>query len=150
MPDAAGFDYFDAEADVGIEAWGPTLEEAFAQAALGALALAIAPDGVEEQEVREVRAQGDAPEALLVAWVNECLYVHEIEGFAVRRVVVDTLAPPIVHGVLHGEAIDLGRHRAGTPVGTAAPHEARVEAGPTGARVRLVVDARPAGRPAPG
>lgn len=68
------------EADVGVRAWGPTRAEAFAQAALGVMALTVLPDEVEARESREVRAQAESPEALLVAWVNECLYVHEIEG----------------------------------------------------------------------
>ena len=85
MAELAGYDYFDVEADVGVHAWGPTRAEAFARAALGVLALAITPEGVEARESREVRAQGDSPETLLVSFINECLYVHEIEGFAVAR-----------------------------------------------------------------
>ena len=122
----AGFEHFEVEADVGVRAWGPTRAEAFAQAALGVLALIVAPDGVEARETREVRAQGDAPEALLVAWVNECLYVHEIEGFVARRVEVDACGDTLLHGVLHGEALDARRHRLGTVVKAATPHRVSV------------------------
>ena len=108
---AAGFERFDVAADVGVRAWGRTRAEAFAQAALGVLALAVAPDAVEARERREVRAQGDSPEALLVHWVNECLYVHEIEGFAVRRVEVLACGDALVHGVL--EAVSPFRDRPG-------------------------------------
>ena len=140
MADPAGYDYFDVEADIGVRAWGPTRAEAFAQAALGVLALGIPPAGVEPRETRAVRAQGDAPELLLVNWVNECLYVHEIEGFAVRRVEVETLAEALVHGVLHGEPIDLGRHTPGTVVKAATLHGVSVTDGAGGHEVKLVVD----------
>src|SRR5436853_6655955 len=87
-PPEAGWEHFDVEADVGVRAWGPTRAEAFAQAALGVLALIVAPEQVEAREAREVRAQSETPETLLVAWVNECLYVHANEGFVVRPVQV--------------------------------------------------------------
>ena len=135
-----GWEHFDVEADVGVRAWGPTRAEAFAQAALGVMALTVLPDEVEARESREVRAQAESPEALLVAWVNECLYVHEIEGFAVRRVDVLACTEGVVTGVLHGEPIDRLRHRPGTVVKGATMHEAHVEAGPGRHEVSLIVD----------
>jgi SHS2 domain-containing protein len=136
----AGYEYFDVAADVGVRAWGPTLAGAFAEVARGVLALAIAPEEVVERDRREVRAQGDTPESLLVNWVNECLYVHEIEGFATHRVEVTTLSPDFVHGLLHGEEIDPGRHRPGTVVKAATYHQASVREAADGAEVRLIVD----------
>lgn len=136
----AGHAYFDVETTVGITAWGPTVAEAFARAALGALALAIAPDGVHARESREVRAQGRSREDLLVAWVNECLYVHEIEGFAVARVEVLALEDGLVHGRLHGEPVDEGRHRVGTAVRAATPHQLSIAVQPGRSEIRLIVD----------
>lgn len=139
-PVPAGWAYFDVEADVGVTAWGPTLADAFAQAALGTLALAVVPDGVEEREQREVRAQGDSPEALLVNWIDACLYVHEIEGFAVRRVELTRLERGVVHGLLHGEPIDPARHRLGTVVKAATRHRLRVADTPGRAEVNVILD----------
>src|SRR5688572_10567991 len=100
---SAGYDYFQADATVGGHASGDTAALAFAQAALGVLALAVAPDDVTASERREVRAQGGSVEERLVNWINECLYVHEIEGFVVRSVHVDVCGGTVVHGFLHGE-----------------------------------------------
>jgi len=111
-----GWEHLEARANVGVHAWGPTRASAFAQAALGVLALIVTPEKVAEREHREVRAQGESPEQLLFNWINECLYVHEIEGFVVRRVEVDTCSARIVHGVLHGEEMDAERHPVGTIV----------------------------------
>ena len=136
----AGWEHFETEADVGIRAWGPTRAEAFAQASLGVFALIVKPDEVVERERREVRAQADAPERLLVNWVNECLYVHEIEGFVVRRVEVDACTPTFVHGTLHGEEIDADRHRLGTIVKAATLHRLVVAEIDGRHEVRLIVD----------
>jgi SHS2 domain-containing protein len=134
------YEYFEVEADVGVRAWGPTLAEAFAQVAVGVLALAVAPEGVEAREQREVRAQGDSLENLFVGWVNECLYVHEIEGFAVRRVEVTTVTDAVVHGSLHGEPIDPQRHRLGTVVKAATYHRVGVSKAPGRVEATLIVD----------
>jgi SHS2 domain-containing protein len=139
-PSVAGWEHFETEADVGIHAWASTRAEAFAQAALGVFALIVTPDEVVEREHREVRAQADSVESLLVAWINECLYVHEIEGFVVHRVEVDRCEEHIVHGVVHGEEIDLGRHRPGTVVKAATLHQVVVTGSAGRHEVRVIVD----------
>src|SRR5213592_4336290 len=136
----AGWEQFDVEADVGVRAWGPTRAEAFAQAALGVFALIVPPDDVEEREHREVRAQADSPERLLVNWINECLYVHEIEGFVVHRVEVGACTATLVHATLHGEEMDAGRHRFETIVKAATMHRLVVAEQEGRHEVRLIVD----------
>jgi SHS2 domain-containing protein len=137
----AGWAYFEVEADVGVHGWGPTRADAFAQATLGVFALMVAPDEVHAREQRAVRAQADSPEALLVAWIDECLYVHEIEGFVVRAVELTTCTDTLAHGVVHGEPLDPGRHRVGTVVKGATYHGASVRSRETGGwDVRVIVD----------
>lgn len=137
---SAGYDYFEVEADVGIHGWGPTCADAFAEAALGVLALTVDPAGVSPSESRDVRAQGESREETLVSWINECLYVHEIEGFVVRRVAVDLCDERLVHGVLHGEELDRGRHRLGTIVKAATLHGVSVTEQDGRWDVRVVID----------
>jgi SHS2 domain-containing protein len=136
----SGYEYFEVEADVGVRAWGPDRAAAFAQAARGVLALNVDPDGVQAVESREVRAQAESVEALLVAFVNECLYVHEIEGFAVSTVDVTLCTDRLVHAVMQGEPIDADRHRMGTIVKAATFHKLAVAEQPGRSEVTLVVD----------
>jgi SHS2 domain-containing protein len=135
-----GWEHFEVEADVGVHAWGPSRAVAFARAAEGMLALGVDVASVESHEHREARAQGESLEALLVNWLNECLYVHEIEGFAVARVEVDTCRDGLVHGLLHGEPLHPGRHRLGTIVKAATHHHVQVLEGLDRVEVRVVVD----------
>ena len=98
---------------MGLLARGPSLRDVFARAALGMFALMAGPPG-EEREVREVRAHADSLERLLVSWLGECLYVHDVEGFAAGRVEFAALDTEPraggeafrLHGFLHGEEID--------------------------------------------
>lgn len=77
-------------ADVGILARGDTREEAFAAAAEG-LAEILGAWFPGEGEERELRVEASDTEALLVAWLDELLYLAEAAdvafgGFHVDRV----------------------------------------------------------------
>lgn len=135
-----GWEHFDVEADVGVRAWGESRAAAFAQAALGVLALIVDPPSVSGRESRAVRAQAETPETLLAAWIDECLYVHEIEGFVARDVEVTECSDTVVHGRLLGEPIEPSRHRLGTVVKGATLHGISVTTGGDGHQVRIIVD----------
>ena len=138
--DEAAYEYFDVDADVGIRAWGPTRADAFAKAAEAVFGLIVSVEDVEARETREARAQGDSSEALLVNWINECLYVHEIEGFVARRVEMTAVDDRFAHGMLHGEELAPGRHRLGTIVKAATAHDVLVQMRDGRHEVRLIVD----------
>lgn len=137
---SAGWEHFDVDADVGVRGWGPTRGEAFAQATLGVFALLVGPDEVLAREQREIRAQADRPQALLAAWIDECLYVHEIEGFVARSIDVSRCTDTLAHGVLHGEPLDPTRHRAGAGVRGVTSHQVAVDDQSGRHEVRIVVD----------
>lgn len=137
---AEGFDYFEVEADVGVEAWGPDVRAAFRQCALGVFSLMVSPAEVEEREVREVRSEGEEFEPLLVNWINDLLYLHDIEGFLLRRVEIPFLDPSRLTSTLHGEPLDPGRHRPGLLVKAATYHQLAMIEEASGVRLRLVVD----------
>ena len=140
MSAAAGYGYFDVVADVGVKAWGSTLSEAFAQAALGVFALIVDPESAEPHESREVRAQGETREALLVNWLNECLYVHDIEAFVANRIEFLVFEATRVHARLWGEELNLGRHRVGTVVKAATFHQVQVHEIDGRWEIRVVLD----------
>jgi SHS2 domain-containing protein len=67
------YDYFDHEADIGIEAQGRTLEEAFENAALAMFAVMAHPATViPERQVRVEFQEADV-ELALVTWLNQLL-----------------------------------------------------------------------------
>lgn len=136
----AGYQFFDVAADVGVNAWGPTLPEAFAQAGLGLFALMVDPASAEPREAREVRAQADTREALLVNWLNECLYVHDIEGFVINRIEFPLFEETRVHALLWGEEVDPGRHRVGTLVKAATFHDLSLRETDGRWEIRIILD----------
>jgi len=135
-----GYDYFDVAADVGVAAWGPTLEEAFRQTALGVFALIVDAEGVEERESRELSASGETREDLLVNWINECLYLHDIEGFLPRRIQFPIFEERRITCRLVGEPLESGRHRVGIVVKAATYHQLSVKKTTRGWEIRLILD----------
>ena len=140
MSAAAGYGYFDVVADVGVKAWGSTLSEAFAQAALGVFALIVDPGSAEPRESREVLAQRETQEALLVNWLNECLFVHDTEAFVVNRIEFLVFEATRVHARLWGEELNPGRHRVGTVVKAATFHQVQVRETDGRWEIRVVLD----------
>jgi SHS2 domain-containing protein len=89
--DAGGFELLEHTADVGIRAWGPSLEAAFEQATLGlAEVLGAYRPGPGRPEPVRVSA-GDLG-GLLVDWLNEVLWLREVRQAAVAGVQVDRVA----------------------------------------------------------
>lgn len=131
-----------------LAAEGRTLSEAFARIALDLFAAAVDLTAVQESEVREVRAHGPAVAALLRRWLEECLYVHEVEGFACRSIefavfddVPGTGGEALrLHAFLKGEPVDPDRHPARGTIRGIAGQEVAVEAGPEGFRLRATLD----------
>lgn len=118
---------------------GSTLPEAFTRLVLGLFAAAVDPATVEETEIREVRAHGGGVSALLQAWLQECLYVHEVEGFACRTIefAVFDATPGAggetvrLHAILRGEGIDAARHQI-RPIRNVLTSELIATGGPSG------------------
>jgi SHS2 domain-containing protein len=86
------FREIDHTADWALEVWAPTLEALFVEAARGMYALAGAVPAQAERTRRPIRlAAGDA-ESLLVAWLQELLYLTESEGLAIDEFNIASLS----------------------------------------------------------
>lgn len=131
-----------------LRAEGATLSEAFSRIALALFAAAVDPATVEEIEPREVRAHGAGLPALLRRWLEECLYVHEVEGFACRSIEFAVFAaaagaggePVRLHAFLRGEPLDPGRHRIQTSIRGIAAGGLQVREGPGGWSLQATLD----------
>jgi SHS2 domain-containing protein len=135
-----GYEYFDVAADVGVAAWGEDLPGCLRQCALGVFNLIVPTLAVEPLEGREVAARGPSVEALLVNWLNECLYVHDLEGFVISDLSRPEVTTTGVHALLRGEPVDPARHPRGTVVKAATFHGLEVRETPGRVSARVVLD----------
>jgi SHS2 domain-containing protein len=134
---------------VDLTAEGRTLPEAFSRIALALFAVVVDPASVEETEVREVRAHADEPGGLLQRWLEECLYVFEVEGFIGRSIefAVFDRGPGAggerlrLHAFLRGEPVDPDRHRTVGGIRGVSGDGLGVDTTPSGFRVRARLEA---------
>ena len=96
-------------ADVGIRAYGRSLDELFANAAEGMFSLIADLTAVKPVGDIEVRLKADDIPTLFLRWLSELLYVHETQRllFSSFQVHVDGTT---LQGHARGEAIDKKRH----------------------------------------
>ena len=131
-----GFELLEHTADVGIRARGATLEEVFEHATEGLAEVlgALRPGGPGEAVGVEVVAPD--PGGLLVDWLNEVLWLREVQEAVVAGVRVDRVGDGTAAGsvVLGGG----GPGPDGTFVKAVTYHRLRVEPDPGGGWVAEV------------
>jgi SHS2 domain-containing protein len=135
-----GFELVEHTADVGVRAWGDTVEAAFEQAALGMFSLEYEPGDVRAGEERRLEIEAPGAELLLAAWLNELLYIFESEGFAVGGCRVEEVGAERLVAVITGEPGGARRLRARAVVKAATLHDLVVRATDGGWQVRVLLD----------
>jgi SHS2 domain-containing protein len=135
----ASFELLEHQADVGVRAWGKTLEEAYEQAAWAvADILGARAEGTGTH--RTIRLTGNDEGGLLVDFLNELLLLHETEDPGIAAIRVSNVTPTELYALI--ELVPLDDTSQGLPVKAATFHLLRVERRPDGwieARVYLDV-----------
>ncbi|MCI0418337.1 MAG: archease [Acidobacteria bacterium] len=135
-----GFLILDHPADVGIEATGRNLAEAFEQAAAGLMSVILDPASVAVRVSKEVFLEGADQEHLLVKWLTEILYLYDGEKFAGREFEVVELTENYLRAVARGEPYSRESHVTRVDVKAVTYHQLLVEESGDGGRVRVFLD----------
>ena len=133
------FEVIDHTADVGIVAYGKDLKEAFANAAFGMFSLIANLEKVRGSISREIDVQSTDQEALLVDWLNELLYLFDVEHIIFKRFEITALSQKKLKAKVYGEKIDTSRHQLKTAVKAATYHMLKIEKN-KGVRVQFILD----------
>ena len=109
------WEHFHHQADIGVRGVGRTLDEAFAEAAVGLMAVICSPQTVEPKEEVRIHCQGDDIELLFVDWLNELIY-----EMATRRMLFGRFEVAVAGDKLEarawGETADPERHETAVEV----------------------------------
>jgi len=133
------FEVIDHTADVGIAAYGKDLKEAFANAAYALFSLMADLDGVGDASCHQVEVTAEDRSELLVAWLNELIYLFEVENVLFKRFDIGELKETRLRASCYGEKIDPERHKMKMGVKAATYHMLKVEEG-DGFRVQVLFD----------
>ena len=103
------YEEIDHTADVGIRAYGRTVDELFANAAEGMFSLIAELATVKPVGEVGVRLEADDLPTLLLRWLSELLYVHETQRLLFSSFEAHVVGASL-EGRARGEAIDKKRH----------------------------------------
>lgn len=121
------FEILDHTADIGLVAWGRSLEELFANAALGMFSLIGALEKVDGGFETTLSVEGSDYEDLLVTWLNELLYLFEAEEVLLSRFEILEFGQYYLRAKVCGEPIDFSKHEIFRVVKACTYHEVKVE-----------------------
>ena len=132
------FELIEHTADIGLNAYGKTLSEAFANAAYGMFSIIAELENVREVENRRVEVDADDIEGLLFEWLNSLLYYFDVEMLLFRKFDIIEFGDTRLAAVCRGEKFDASRHEIRTGVKSATYHMLEVDRKEN--RVRVIFD----------
>ena len=126
-------------ADVGIIAYGASIDGAFASAGRALFSLITDLEDVNETEYRDIELSAPGQDSLLVAWLNELIYLFDAEGMLFNQFDIIELGPDCLRARAYGEVADTSRHRLKMGVKGATYHMLDIDSN-DGIRVRVLFD----------
>lgn len=126
-------------ADVGIEAYGKSLEEAFENAAKGMFAIITNKskiDSIVSKKI-EIENEGD-DELLLVDWLNELLYIHDVEGLVFGE--FDVSIDDKLVAYAYGEEYNRQKHGYGVEIKAVTYHMLEIKRDKKGVKIKVLFD----------
>lgn len=140
MGEGHGFEIFPVTANKGIRAWGRDLAGLFVNAARGLWSLMVEPGTVRRERMIPVEVEAADRETLLVAWLNEMLYLYETREFVMADCVIRTLTDTALTAEMWGEPLDRMRHPMVGHVKAVTYHLLQVRPTAQGWEGQVVVD----------
>ncbi len=131
------FDEVEHTADWAFRARGQTLAQLFIHAAFAMFALEGAQAAVKKTTTtREIEVEGGDRETLLINWLNELLYIAEVERQYPAVIDILDFTPPRLRARLELSA----EERPGRRIKAATFHNLKIEQTPQGWQATVVVD----------
>jgi SHS2 domain-containing protein len=139
-----GHRFLEHTTDAYIEAWGPTLERAFAQAAEGLYETMMNLETIDPITEESVQVDGHDKKELLYNWLEQLLLEFDIKQMVHAsyevNIMSDTPKQFKLRAKLRGERYDRRKHGAKTEVKGVTYHLMEIQESVNEARVRFILD----------
>jgi SHS2 domain-containing protein len=132
------FKLIEHTADIGIEAYGSNLAEAFGNAAYGLFSIITDLRKIRKVGSRTVELQEKSPEDLLFAWLNHLIYLFDAEQMVFKKCDIKEFDGRKIKAVCWGEKVDPARHEMKLGVKAATYHMLKVD--PEKNEVQVIFD----------
>jgi SHS2 domain-containing protein len=140
MTEVKPFEIIDHTADIGIVVYGADIKELFANAALGLFNLIADLDGLNENIKRDVEMSAEDVEVLLVEWLNELIYISDVEHVIFKRFEINSFSNTEIKATCYGEKIKPDQKRLKREIKAATYHMLRIDKENNGYKVQIIFD----------
>jgi SHS2 domain-containing protein len=120
------YEIFEHDADVGIRAFGRTLEEAFENGAKAMSSIMVELDTVDPKDTKMIECEAEDPGALFITWLNQIRALLDIDGMVFSEFEVE-IDGNLLKGKAKGEVLDHKKHGLGEDVKAATYHLLKIE-----------------------
>ncbi len=135
-----GFKVLDHTADIGIVAYGIDIRELFINAATGLFSLMVDLSTVQEEIQREVEVAAEDEETLLVEWLNELIYIFDVEHIIFKKFQIDSFHSNQIKARCFGEKLKSGHHKLQREVKAATYHMLKISKRNRGYEATIIFD----------
>jgi len=134
------FEVINHTADTGIIAYGVDMKQAFVNAALALFSIIVDVDTVRENLYRDMEISADDQEILLVQWLNELIYLFDVEHIVFCKFEINKLTKTQLQARCFGEKVETSRHKLKTGVKAATYHLLKVDKDDNGYKMQVIFD----------
>ena len=134
------YEILDHTADIGLIVYGRDLGSLFENAGQGFFDLITDLSTVRARIERRIKLGGEAIERLMVDWLTELLYLHEVENLLFRKFDIESVGENGLGAVVTGEPFQEGFHEIKREVKAVTYHQIQVEKANSGWRAQVIFD----------
>jgi SHS2 domain-containing protein len=131
---------FDHTADLGVEIYGKTVKDLFANAAFAVFDILTDLNRVRAIEEKKITVEGEGWEDLLINYLREVLYLFNGEGLLLKEFSIIDIDPHHLRGKVSGEVFDPLKHRMNKEIKAVTYHQITVRETPDGWVGRVIFD----------
>lgn len=131
---------FDHAADKGVIVRADSLPELYAGAAVGMFATMYDLEGLSPDRAREVAVTASGPELLLVAWLQELIFLFEVEDEVYTGAEVHHITETELRATVRGRSLAPDVEQIGAAVKAVTYHDLSLQQVNSGWEARLLFD----------
>jgi len=134
------FEILDHTADIGIIVYGEDLKALFENAGKAFFHLITDLRKVRHRTERKIVVKGESLDRLIVDWLSELLYLHDVENLLFKEFEVESVGEDGLKAIAKGEPFQEGVHAIKTEVKAVTYHQLEVRKKNGGWRAQVILD----------
>ncbi len=121
------YEILDHTADVCLRIYGKSFGELFENAARAMMELITDREKINPSQEIEIEVRGEIIEELLVHWLQEILFLHEVKKMVFKDFRLNLISETHAKGKAIGEKIDIDKHELSFDIKAVTYHNLKIE-----------------------